>query len=182
MELERRILRGATVEGYRVLLRAEADLLLPRDYPKIHAFYLALAEKCIAWATEVSGERVRQSYLKTESNVEKARFRTYRYSFRMRYPKSDEGHAVILCESQLSGLDGRNAYRRLSHVWYLSEETVLPHRQILRLYAYGKRGIGCGFRADGIYPEEGELVFFKNATEKTDFMEKRYAIGTDGKL
>ncbi len=182
MELEKRTLRGATVEGYRVLLRAEAELLLPRDYEKIGDFYLSLAEKCIAWVTEVSGERMRVAYLEKPTTTEKARFRTRTYRFRMRYLAADERHAVILCETGLDGEEEGSIFRRLSHVWYLPEQTILPHAQIRKLYAQGKLLKDVGFHPDGVYPEDGTLVFFKNATEKNDFLEKRYPIDSDGKL
>jgi len=181
MELEKRILRGSTVEGYRILLRAEAELLLPREYGRIGGFYLSLAEKCISWVTEVSGERLRARYAELPTTLEKARFRTCSYRFRMRWIEADARHSVILCESDLNGMEESASYRRLAHVWYLPEETILPHSQILRLYAPQKPIRAIGFRPDGIYPEDGALVFFKNATPREKFMEKKYAIYGDGK-
>lgn len=182
MELEKRMLRDSTVEGYRVLLRAEADLLLPCDRERIRAFYLALAKKCIAWVTEVTGERVRARYLKLPTTAQKARFGTCTYRFRMRSVATEERHAVFLCESELIGVEETVRYRRLSHVWCTSEETILPHSQILRLYSPKRAFRGLGFHPDGIYPEGGELVFFKNATKDRVFEEKRYPIDVDGNL
>ena len=181
MELEKRVLHASTVEGYRVLLRAEAELLLPREYARISAFYLALAEKCISWITEVTGERIRARYLQLPTTLGMARFRTCSYRFRMRWIETDARHSVILCESELDGAEESAVYRRLAHVWYLTEETILPHSQVLRLYAQKKQVRAIGFRPDGVYPEDGALVFFKNATPSQKFLEKKYAIYGDGK-
>lgn len=182
MELEKRLLRENTAEEYRVLLRAEAELLLPREYPRIRSFYLTLAEKCIAWATEVTGTELRRRYNDLPNNTERARFRTRAYRFHMRYPSVDGRCAVIICESERSGEGERIERRRISHVWYLPEETLLPYSQILKRYSCGMRIHGVGFRPDGVYPENGELVFFKNVTEKGEILEKRYTPDADGNL
>ena len=175
MELEKQTVRGSTVEGYRILLRAQAELLLPLEYPVIREFYIALAKRCIDWTCEVTGERLRTRYLALGTNAERARFDTRTYRFSMRYCDTDDRHAVIVCESRFSGEDARITYRRISHVWYLSEQTLLPHSQIVKRYSQG-RHVSVGFRPDGIYPENGELVLFKNATEKTEFTEKRFSL------
>jgi hypothetical protein len=175
MELERQTLRGSTVEGYRILLRAQAELLLPLEYPVIREFYITLARRCIEWTCEVTGERLRARYLALDTNAERAHFDTRTYRFAMRYCDTDDRHAAIVCESRFSGDGERIAYRRISHVWYLAEQTLLPPSQIIKRYSQGRR-VSVGFPPDGIYPENGDLVLFKNATEKTDFTEKRISL------
>jgi len=89
MELEKKNLRGAVIEGYTVLMRAEAELLLPKEKKEIGDFYISLAKKCMAWAIEVRGEGLRAEFLAAKSSEERARFPTRHYRFSMRYPWSD---------------------------------------------------------------------------------------------
>ena len=59
---------------------------------------------------------------------------------------------------------------------------MLPPSQILKRYSRGVGIRGIGFRPDGIYPEDGKLVFFKNLTEKGEILEKYCVFDTDGNL
>ena len=184
MELERKILRGAVIEGYTVLMRAEAELLLPQEYAAICDFYSLLAEKCMAWAIEVYGEGRRAAFLELKDSMERARFKMAKYRFLMRYPWHGDEHTAIVCESFLDGEtnEKRCSYRRISHVWNVREETLLPLSQIGELFSIKVDARRIGFRADGAYPENGALVFYKNASQRNDFMEKRWDFGKNGKI
>ena len=174
MELENRILRGNTVEEYRILLRAVAELSLPTEYPGICTYYLSLAEKCLAWATDVTGERLRSLYTALESHTERSRFPTGEYRFRMTCDPLEADFAAIVCETHLLGIPGEERIRRLSHVWCLSEETVLPVSQILKRYFRGQSKLGVGFVPDGVYPSGEELIAFKNSDGGGAPLEKRF--------
>jgi hypothetical protein len=162
-------------EGYQILLRAEAVLDFPAEYPKISSFYEALAEKCMLWAIEVHGERLRTEFLSTESIREKSQFGTQTYRFHMRVVWQDGRHSSVLCESWLKGQRGepQNSYHRIAHVWNLEEETALPFSQILKQFPTKKSDFTLPFSPDGIYPLEKETVFYKNAVGDAPFAEYR---------
>ncbi len=184
MELEKKILRGAVIEGYTVLMRAEAELLLPCGHIEICNFYSLLAEKCMTWAIEVYGEKRRALFLDLQDLSERTRFKTAHYRFRMREPWYKDEHMAIVCESFLKGdtSEGESSYRRISHVWNVAEETILPISLIKELFSCRMDSRRIGFKADGVYPENEELVFYKNASQKNDFMEKRWNFGRNGKI
>ena len=74
--------RGACVrEGYQVLLRAEAEILLPDGKDVIGNYYRLLVEKCMSWATDVHGERIRQEFLSLEDLHDRALWRAQKYRF-----------------------------------------------------------------------------------------------------
>ena len=155
----------ATVrEGYQVLLRAEAELLLPEGKDVIGNYYRLLAEKCMSWATEVHGERIRSDFLSLDDLHDRALWRAQKYRFLMRIPWQSEHHIAILCESYLLGQrsDVQNSYHRLSHVWNLTEESILPIPQILELFGAGIKMRELPFTPEGVYPEGGELIFSTN--------------------
>ena len=161
---------GATVrEGYQVLLRAEAEILLPEGKDVIGNYYRLLSDKCMSWATEVYGERIRQDFLSLEDLHDRALWRAQKYRFLMRIPWATEHHIAILCESYLLGQRGgvENSYHRLSHVWNLDEESILPISQILELLGCGIKLKDLPFVPEGVYPEGGELIFYKNPTADT---------------
>ena len=156
---------AATVrEGYQVLLRAEAELLFPDGKEVIGNYYRLLLDKCMSWATEVYGERIRRDFLSLEDLHDRALWRAQKYRFLMRIPWQNEHHAAILCESYLLGQRGsvENSYHRLSHVWNLDEESILPMAQILNLFGCGIELKELPFRPDGVYPDGEELIFYKN--------------------
>ena len=182
MDLEKKILRGAVIEGYTVLMKAEAELLLPSDKTQIEGFYLALSKKCMTWATEVRGEKLRELFLNLDGAVEKSHFLTRRYRFQMRCPWEYAPYAAILCESVLEDEDvPMGAFRRVSHVWNVDEETMLPQNQILHLLGIQKELKSVGFLPDGIYPENDTAVFYKNTSKSNQFMEVRRKIGKTGR-
>ena len=95
---------GACVrEGYQVLLRAEAELVFPEGKDVIGNYYRLLGDKCMSWATEVYGERIRSEFLSLEDLHDRALWRAQKYRFLMRIPWQNEHHIAILCESYLLG-------------------------------------------------------------------------------
>lgn len=160
----------ATVrEGYQVLLRAEAELVLPKGKDVIGNYYRLLSDKCMTWATEVYGERIRRDFLSLDDLHDRALWRAQKYRFLMRIPWQNEHHAAILCESYLLGQRGsvENSYHRLSHVWNLEEQSILPVAQILNLFGCGIKLKDLPFVPQGVYPEGEELIFYKNPTADT---------------
>ena len=168
-------LRATVREGYQVLLRAEATVVLPEGKDVIGKYYRLLADKCMSWATEVYGERIRQSFLSLEDLHDRALWKAQKYRFLMRIPWHSEHHIAILCESYLLGQrnDMQNSYHLLSHVWNLEEESILPITQILELFQCGIQMKELPFAPDGVYPENGELIFYKNPTLQTQLTQQR---------
>ena len=160
-------------EGYQILLRAEAELELPTDLERIHSYYLTLAEKCMTWATEVHGEMLRREFSELDDIHEKSLFRTQKYRFFTRCVWESDTHLAMLCESYLFGqrTDPPNSYHRMSHVWNVGEQTVLPMGQVWQLFGKGLRPKDLPFLPDGIYPQGEELIFYKNPTSSTAFEE-----------
>ena len=168
-------LRATVREGYQVLLRAEADILVPEGKDVIGNYYRLLAEKCMSWATEVYGERIRQDFLSLEDLHDRALWRAQKYRFLMRIPWQNEHHMAILCESYLLGQrsDKQNSYHRLSHVWNLDEESILPISQILELFGCGIKMRELPFVPDGVYPDGEELIFYKNPTLESPILQTK---------
>ena len=175
MNFEQTERKGVVREGYQILLKAEARLLLPVEHKNIRLFYENMVHACLKWAVEVHGERVRAEFEKLETIKERSAFSTQHYRMIMRCPWQSERHAAILCESQLTDQwrEPRKSYHRISHIWDLSEQTLLPIPQILKLFHTHLTKGTLPFRPDGIYPEGDELVFFRNATDSAPFLEKR---------
>ncbi|MBQ8310095.1 MAG: hypothetical protein IJX80_03675 [Clostridia bacterium] len=175
MNIEKKELRASVREGYQILLRVEAELNVPTDSEKINDFYQRLAEKCMLWATDVHGEMLRRDFLSMESIRERSQCRTQEYRFLLRPIRICEEYAVFLCESWLKGRTGglKNGYHRISHVWDLQEETILPFSQILKKFEPEESDFVLPFVPDGIYPTGDELVFFKNASAENSFLEER---------
>lgn len=178
MELERLTLRDCVVEGYQVLLRAEADVVSPKERETIGSFYKRLTETCMAWATEVHGTELRKAFSETEDHRERSRFGVQRYRLSVRCVWETETHAAMVCESWLTGQRGqvKNSYHRMSHLWNLSEQTMLPLSQIFGLFGTWSRKRKLPFVPDGVYPEGAELVLFRNARQEESFSEVRYPL------
>ena len=172
-------LRATVREGYQVLLRAEAELILPEGKDVICNYYRLLADKCMTWAKEVHGERIRQAFLSLEDLRDRALWRAQKYRFLMRIPWQSEHHIAILCESYLLGQrqETQNSYHRLSHVWNLEEESILPIPQILELFGCGVKLRELPFVPEGVYPEGEELIFYKNPTLQTPLTQSKSPIG-----
>ena len=168
-------LRATVREGYQVLLRAEAELVLPEGKEVIGNYYRLLTDKCMSWATEVYGERLRNEFLSLEDLHDRALWRAQKYRFLMRIPWQNEHHAAILCESYLLGqrTEKQNSYHRLSHVWNLDEESILPMGQVLALFAGDTKLRDLPFKPDGVYPDGEELIFYKNPTTDTPLAQSK---------
>ena len=175
MKTEKVDLRANVCEGYQILLRAEAVLLLPQDEARIREFYEKLADTCIKWATEVHGEELREEFLLMEGAKERSTFRPRRYRLEMRIAHENEYFAAIVCESNLTDQwrEPQQSYHRISHVWDLREQTVLPQAQILSRFGMHLSKSHLPFRPDGIYPEGEFIVCFRNATQNAPFVEKK---------
>ncbi len=174
MNFEEKEMRLSVRDGYRILLRAEAFLLLPAEHAKIAEFYKGLAGRCMEWAEETHGERLKAEYAALTSIPEKAAFRTQRYLFRMRKVFENEQYLAMICESKLTEQwkAPNKSYHRLSHVWNLKEGSMLPFSQILSVFGPKLPKKAFPFPPDGIYPEGEKTVFFRNPTESAPFMEK----------
>lgn len=175
MNLERKEMHATVREGYQILLRADAEYLLPVGRARMESFYESLTDTCMKWALEVLGERLRSEFLALESLREKSQFGTRRYRMCTR-PVWEEGkYAAFLCESRLTGQwrEMQKSYHRTAQVWDLEEETLLPQGEILRTFGVKLRQRMLPFRPDGIYPEGDELVVFRNATDRFPFEERK---------
>ena len=139
---------------------------------------ISLSEKCMTWATEVRGERLRELFSSLESVAEKAHFKTRQYQLRMRSPWQRMPYIAMVCESHLKeDGDFKDSYRRVSHVWNAEEETMLPMEQILKMFCVKNDSKTLGFHPDGVYPENDAIVFYKNEGKNNDFMEVRRNFG-----
>jgi hypothetical protein len=174
-------LRATVHEGYQVLLRAEAELVLPEGKNVIGNYYRLLADKCMSWATEVYGERVRSEFLSLEDLHDRALWRAQKYRFLMRIPWQGEHHIAILCESYLLGQrqDAKNGYHRLSHVWNLDEESILPIGQVLELLGCNVKMRDLPFVPDGVYPDGEEVIFYKNPTAQMPMVQQKSSLVQD---
>ena len=174
MDWIREDLHASVREGYQILLRAECALFLPVGYEKIADYYRAVGQKCLSWVTEVHGERLRACFADAASVREKAAFGTAQYRFCMRCTYADDDLLALVCDTTLTGhlCEETMRQRRLSAVWLLLEETLLPHEQILSRFSLGKRALRVGFVPDGVYPDGEEMVLFKNAREGQGFCER----------
>lgn len=175
MNLEKKELHGVVREGYQILLRADAELLLPTEQKKMRDFYLRLGESCMSWILEVHGGRLRKAFSELETVRERSRFHTGRYWLRMRIPWESSPLVAILCESDLTGelVPARGGYYRIAQVWNTEEETILPREQVTGLLRSRISRRMLPFQPDGIYPEGEELVLFRNATPAHGWEEAR---------
>lgn len=175
MTLEQVSQRAIVREGFQILLRAEAELLLPKDQAKIRDFYERMAHTCMTWAETIYGERLRGEFLTCDSIRERSQVRTQRYRLTMRSPWENERLWAVVCESTMTGewLPVQKRYHRISHVWNLEEETVIPIEQITELFSMHVEKHALSFRPDGVYPEGSDMVFFRNASDQTSFLECR---------
>jgi hypothetical protein len=67
----------------------------------------------------------------------------------------------------------QKSYHRISHVWNLDEQLILPDSEILRGFGLRLTRNMLPFRPDGIYPCGDKMVFFRNVTEHLPFVERR---------
>jgi hypothetical protein len=175
MKLEHSQLNATVRQEYQVLLRAHASLQLPTEHIQIRDFYTTLGQKCIHWAKNELGEQLREVYLQREDSRARARMRTVFYRLEMTAYPCCEQHWVILCESSLSGNAETmgNWYYRLAHVWNVKEQTILPPTQVMRLFPSRLSVKKLPFSPDGIYPQDGQLIFYRNQTATHRFFEEK---------
>ena len=170
MELvcERR--RRCVREGYQMLLVMDGELSLPREgFPVLRDYYAQVMEVCLTWAETVEGERLREQFLTLSDLRERSGFRTRHYRFWMEYPWESDGHLAVVCHSRLE-----EDLRRSAQIWNCAEQTLLPLRQVRRLFSESLERPGVWtFLPHGIYPVSEELILFRNSTEKAPAMEKR---------
>lgn len=183
MQLEHAQLNAVVRQEYQVLLRAHASLQLPMEHMYIRDFYTALGQRCLHWAKNTLGEQLRAAYLKMEDVREKSRMRTVFYRLEMRVTPGTALHWVVLCESSLSGnaVTMGNWYYRLAHVWNIEEETILPSAQVMRLFSSQLSVRKLPFPPDGIYPQDGHLIFYRNQTAAHPFLEEKIPLPEDAK-
>ena len=175
MELERLEIHRSVRREYRILLRIDAELLLPIKEKAIREFYRSLWERCFAWARDEYGAELLRAYDALENNGERARVRAQTYRFCIRLCYEDDAIAAILCESAILGrwTGPGDGYRRLSHVWQKNEELLLPMEQIMSHFGVRIPKSRLPFQPDGIYPDGEGVVLFRNVTTDSPFLEKR---------
>ncbi|MBE6553502.1 MAG: hypothetical protein E7666_04075 [Ruminococcaceae bacterium] len=175
MNLIKKEMHATVREGYQILMRADAELYLPEECPKMLEFYERMAQTCMRWAEEVHGEALKRDFAEVESIREKSQFHTQHYKLRIHVPWVEDGYAVYLCESELLGQwrEPQKSYHRISHVWSVKEELILPQAQILHGFGMKLTRNMLPFRPDGIYPCGDKMIFFRNATDNLPFVEQR---------
>ena len=173
METTQENLRRIVRESYRILLRAEADLALPRGLDVIADYYRRMAEACLEWVCAAEGEQILAAYRAIEDTAERARFPMARYRMACKCVWEQGAHAAWVGESVLHLPAKAPIRRKTAQVWNLDEQTVLPRGELLRLCKPSQKQSRPPFRADGVYPEGADLVFFRNATQRNEFLEFR---------
>ena len=166
----------AVREGYRSLLKADAELCLPEERERMCEYYRRVGEACVKWAETAEGERLRAQYLALEDNRERARFQTAQYRLVCAPVWEQAPHVAYLCHSVLQ-IGGQKTERFMAQVWNTDEQTLLPMGQILKLFpkASPKRP---PFRPDGVYPAREELVFYRNSNGEIPYAEFRIPLNT----
>lgn len=179
MKTEKIEMRAIVREGYQILLRADAVLDMPTEQKKMREFYTRMAKTCLEWAEDVYGERLRTEFLSLDGIRERSQYRTQHYSLRMHSPWSDGKYASVLCESQLTDQwqEPERSYHRISHVWNVEEELILPLPQILRGFGMKITRDMLPFHPDGMYPVKDFMVIYRNANEGSRFLEKKIPRG-----
>ena len=165
----------AVREGYQILLKADAELILSEEYNEIREFYGRVKDACIEWVETAEGARLRERYLELKDHRDMARFECARYVLQCKPVWESADHMAYLCESVLK-MDGRTVRRAFSQVWNIKEQTMLPMQQILRLFSLKGRSCRPPFRPDGVYPYGEELIFFRNQREDEEECEYRVSI------
>lgn len=174
MQTASKTLRLTVREGYQVLLRAEAELLLPVKEGRMRDFYLALGETCMHWAEEIEGERLRRAYAELGTLRERSGFRAGVYRLRMRIPWEEGRLVALLCESELYGesLSRRAGLHRTVQIWDAEEELILPMGQALARLAPWMQKRMLPFHPDGFFPQGDGLLLFRNPSHGGEFLEK----------
>ncbi len=162
-------------EDYRVLARCEVEIEVPEGHPNIALFYQKTAGAAVRWSEEVLAKKVKNEYALLPDVWAKARFLPYRFCLRGKTVFEDLEYVAVVCQAVLSHGNEREV-RRAAQVWSKREGTLLPSRLVKRLFGGKKMSLPKGFRADGCYPTNGEMIFFRNPTAKEPFLEKKAKI------
>lgn len=170
LSYEREVRHAAVREGYRSLLKADAELQLPKEYDRICDYYRRVGEACMKWVEAAEGERLRTSYLALDDHRERARFLTAQYRLLCAPVWENEAYVSYRCHSVFQW-NGEKIERVMAQVWCMEEQTLLPMRQILKRFAPPKCAKRPPFRPDGVYPAQGELIFYRNGREKSSYEE-----------
>ena len=173
METEKCRAHTVLREDYRTLLRLDAQIEIPNECQGMRAFYEKMLRAAVRWAEEQEGEETRSAYAACETIREKSRFQTR--SFRLEgtlYEIGDRDCAVVCRSTWIR--DGEQQTRCSVQFWDLSEQTILPIKQVLRRRFGRVRMPKLGYRADGCYPQNGDLVFFRNPHGKEPYRETIY--------
>ena len=150
-----------TREGYRCLLKCDAELVLPREYERICSYYRRMAESCIRWAETAEGERLREQYLSLEDHRLQAKFELAQYRLRCEPVWQESVYVSYLCRSVMR-IGDCETERTMSQVWNLEEQTLVPMSRIVKQFSGKTTPKRIPFRPDGVYPLERELVFYRN--------------------
>ena len=161
-----------TREGYRCLLKCDAELILPQDHERICAYYRRMAESCLRWAEAAEGERLREAYLALEDHLLQARVGVAQYRLRCEPIWQESGYVSYLCRSVMR-IGETETRRVMSQVWNLEEQTLLPMSRIVKQFSGKTTPKRIPFRPDGVYPTEGELVFYRNGNAAEEGAEFR---------
>ncbi len=175
--METECCRAGTIvkEDFRVLVRCAVEIQVPQENPAALSFYQKTAEAAVRWCMEVLGERAKREYAVLSDLWAKARFLPYRYALQGKVVFEDAAYFALVCESTFSHGNERRI-RHAAQVWNKREGSVLPLRQVLRLFGGQKIPKEKGFRPDGAYPENGKLILFQNANSKLPFAERELQI------
>ncbi|MBE6530148.1 MAG: hypothetical protein E7680_06100 [Ruminococcaceae bacterium] len=175
MELE--CFRTGTVvkEDYRILAKCEIEFQIPKEYTKVGIFYQKMAEAGIRWSEEILFENAKKEYSELPDLWSKSRFLPYRFRLCGGPIYENTDYFAVVCESTLSHGNERTV-RRSAQVWNSREQTILPNNLTLRLFGKQKITRKKGFRPDGCYFLNGNLILFRNPDSKTPFMEHKIPI------
>ncbi len=172
--METECLRAGAVirEDYRILVKCEVEIRAPKEYAKALLFYQKMASAAVNFGRDFLGEQGKKEYAVLPDLWAKARFLPYRFRLYGEPVFEDSECFAIVCNATfLHG--GEREIRRTAQVWSKRDQTILPNRQVLRRFCGRKLPKTKGFRADGCYPENGEVVLFRNSESQTPFTERK---------
>ena len=172
METEKCRAQAIVREDYRTLVHADAEIEIPSGMEKVTAFYRSVVRAAVRWAEEAEGKRAREAYAAINDIWEKSRFVPAVMRLRGTCHLIDEVHFAVVCEAVLTRGSERET-RCAAQVWNRVEETLLPMREILRRWLGQTRQPKLGYHADGCYPINGEVVFFRNPRGTDPFQSTR---------
>jgi hypothetical protein len=153
-------------------LQLDTEIWLPQGHGRMEEYYLRVRDACVKWAERAEGERLCEAYRAIEDHMERARFQTASYRLICSPVWEESLYAVYLCRSALQ-IGGERKERVMAQVWNTEEETILPMGQVIKSFPAEKSKKRIPFRPDGVYPLDGELVFYRNARDARSYGEYR---------